>query len=144
MQTDIFTNHALSVECVPTYFFFSQLLEISITFMFGFVNDFLQENHARRAKNGLNSNFGAVTYETGIFVPTNGKPLDITRFQRRRSILTENGIDPTETDSFVRSSKSVWSNPRGFESHPVRQNKVRPSGADFVLVQNEGIRRARE
>ena len=105
---------------------------------------FLQEIHARRAKNGLYSNFGAVTKKTGIFVPTNGKPLDIKRFQRRRSIPAENGINPTETDSFGRSSKSVWSNPRGFESHPVRQNKVRPSGADFVLVQNEGIRRARK
>ena len=68
---------------------------------------FLQEIHARRAKNGRYSNFGAVTYETGIFVPTNGKPLDIKRFQRRRSIPAENGIDQTETDSFKRSSKSV-------------------------------------
>lgn len=72
---------------------------------------FLQEIHARRAKNGLYSNFGAVPCETGIFVPTNGKPLDITRFRRRRTILTENGINPTETDSFVRSSKSVCGKP---------------------------------
>ena len=68
---------------------------------------FLQEKCKKSEKNGFNSNSGAVYCDTGIFVPTNGKPLDITRFQRRRSILTENGINPTETDSFVRSSKSV-------------------------------------
>lgn len=72
---------------------------------------FLQEKCKKSEKNGSGSNFGAVPWETGIFVPTNGKPLDITRFQRRRSIPAENGIDPTETDSFERSSKSVCGKP---------------------------------
>ena len=80
-------------------------------FFLAFLLAFLQEKCKKSEKNGFNSNSGAVPWETGFFVPTNGKPLDIKRFQRRRSILTENGINPTETDSFQRSSKSVCGKP---------------------------------
>ena len=96
-------------------------------FFLHFCKKFMQEEQ----KNGLYSNFGAVTYETGIFVPTNGKPLDITRFQRQRSIPAENGIDPTETDSFGRSSKSVCGQPHMGSNPILSARKIRPNGRIF-------------
>ena len=97
-----------------------------------------------KRKNRLYSNFGTVTKGTGLFVSTNAKALVITGFlsgdnsDGERELSDRNRQFPKKLEISLRESA------HGFESHPLRQNKVRPGGADFVLVQNEGIRRARE